>query len=254
MTTSDVKLNFYRRPIKKNPLIIPKKQSIMKTASRPKRSIRSGQYTHNVYDELGRLVTAYNYAGTPTTYTYDNLDRLLTRASTIEDGVTSTIKCDYGENGISGTTYEYNLIGQQTKSTTNGKSVCYSYNAQGTRTAKVTSNRYTSYYLDAANVVAEDVNGNVTSYIRGINLVALISEGETYYYTFNAHGDVVGLMNESNQLAKSYDYDAFGIEKNPSDEDSNPFRYCGEYYDVRDGNVLYFRARYYDPWIGRFTE
>ena len=41
MTTSDVKLNFYRRPIKKNPLIIPKKQSIMKTASRPKRSIRS---------------------------------------------------------------------------------------------------------------------------------------------------------------------------------------------------------------------
>ena len=64
----------------------------------------------------------------------------------------------------------------------------------------------------------------------------MISEGETYYYTFNAHGDVVGLMNESNQLAKSYDYDAFGIEKNPSDEDSNPFRYCGEYYDVETGD------------------
>ena len=41
MTTSDVKLNFYRRPIKKNPLIIPKKQSIMKTENRLKRSIRS---------------------------------------------------------------------------------------------------------------------------------------------------------------------------------------------------------------------
>ena len=80
----------------------------------------------------------------------------------------------------------------------------------------------------------------------------MISEGETYYYTFNAHGDVVGLMNESNQLAKSYDYDAFGIEKNPSDEDSNPFRYCGEYYDVETG-TYYLRARYYDPWIGRFT-
>ena len=41
MTTSDVKLNFYRRPIKKSPLIIPKKQSIMKMANRPKLSIRS---------------------------------------------------------------------------------------------------------------------------------------------------------------------------------------------------------------------
>ena len=212
-----------------------------------------GQYTQNVYDELGRLVTAYNYAGTPTTYTYDNLDRFLTQTSTIEDGVTSTIKCDYGENGISGTTYEYNLLGQQTKSTTNGKSVCYSYNAQGTRTAKVTSNRYTSYYLDAANVAAEDVNGELTSYIRGINLVASISGNETYYYTFNAHGDVVGLMSSANELTKSYDYDAFGVEKSPSDEDSNPFRYCGEYYDVETG-TYYLRARYYDPRIGRFTQ
>lgn len=63
----------------------------------------------------------------------------------------------------------------------------------------------------------------------------------------------MGLMNESNQLAKSYDYDAFGVEKNPSDEDSNPFRYCGEYYDVETG-TYYLRARYYDPRIGRFTQ
>ena len=63
----------------------------------------------------------------------------------------------------------------------------------------------------------------------------------------------MGLVDESNQLAKSYDYDAFGIEKNPSDEDSNPFRYCGEYYDTETG-TYYLRARYYDPRIGRFTQ
>ncbi len=63
----------------------------------------------------------------------------------------------------------------------------------------------------------------------------------------------MGLMNESNQLAKSYDYDAFGVEKNPLDEDSNPFRYCGEYYDTETG-TYYLRARYYDPRIGRFTQ
>ena len=200
--------------------------------------------TEYVYDDNNRLITETKSAGADgnvTSYTYDANGNTLTKS--VVDG----------ENGISGTTYEYNLIGQQTKSTTNGKSVCYSYNAQGIRTAKVTSNRYTSYYLDAANVAAEDVNGNITSYIRGINLIASISEGGTYYYTFNAHGDVVGLMNESNQLAKSYDYDAFGVEKNPSSEDSNPFRYCGEYYDVETG-TYYLRARYYDPRIGRFTQ
>lgn len=140
--------------------------------------------TEYVYDDNNRLLTETKSAGANgnvTSYTYDANGNTLTKS--IVDG----------ENGISGTTYEYNLIGQQTKSTTNGISVCYSYNAQGTRTAKVTSNRYTSYYLDAANVAAEDVNGELTSYIRGINLVASISEGGTYYYTFNAHGDVVGL-------------------------------------------------------------
>ncbi|MCL1858453.1 MAG: polymorphic toxin type 44 domain-containing protein [Oscillospiraceae bacterium] len=35
--------------------------------------------------------------------------------------------------------------------------------------------------------------------------------------------------------------------------DTNPFRYCGEYYDGETG-TLYLRARYYDPRIGRFTQ
>ena len=52
-----------------------------------------------------------------------------------------------------------------------------------------------------------------------------------------------------------YDYDAFGNERSiagqDSSQDTNPFRYCGEYYDTETGK-LYLRARYYDPTIGRF--
>lgn len=33
--------------------------------------------------------------------------------------------------------------------------------------------------------------------------------------------------------------------------DTNPFRYCGEYYDAETG-LIYLRARYYDTDIGRF--
>ena len=89
------------------------------------------------------------------------------------------------------------------------------------------------------------------TYYPTIIHIASISEDETSYYTFNAHGDVVGLMSSSNELTKSYEYDAFGNEDNPSNEDSNPFRYCGEYYDSETG-TYYLRARYYDPRIGRF--
>ena len=54
-------------------------------------------------------------------------------------------------------------------------------------------------------------------------------------------------------MVKSYTYDAFGVEQNPSDSDTNPFRYCGEYYDS-EIEQIYLRARYYDPAIGRFTQ
>ncbi len=36
------------------------------------------------------------------------------------------------------------------------------------------------------------------------------------------------------------------------DSDTNPFRYCGEYYDAETESI-YLRARNYDPGTGRFT-
>ena len=48
-----------------------------------------------------------------------------------------------------------------------------------------------------------------------------------------------------------YAYDAFGVEHNPDPYDSNPFRYCGEYFDAETG-TYYLRARYYVPRTGRF--
>ena len=39
----------------------------------------------------------------------------------------------------------------------------------------------------------------------------------------------------------------------PNEEDENPFRYAGQYYDTETG-TYYLRARYYAPSIGRFTQ
>lgn len=50
----------------------------------------------------------------------------------------------------------------------------------------------------------------------------------------------------------SYDYDAFGNETTAANDYYNPMRYCGEYFDEETG-LIYLRARYYDPSIGRFV-
>ena len=57
-------------------------------------------------------------------------------------------------------------------------------------------------------------------------------------------------------ILNNYDYDAFGVERRggilpPADDDPNPFRYCGEYWDA-ETDSYYLRARYYAPRLGRF--
>ena len=73
------------------------------------------------------------------------------------------------------------------------------------------------------------------------------------YYAFNGHGDTVSVTDTQVNLLQGYDYVAFGNEKGTAQTISNPFRYCGEYYDEEIG-LIYLRARYYAPKNGRFTQ
>ena len=113
----------------------------------------------------------------------------------------------------------------------------------------------------AKQIIADVKNGafyEADCYIRGTSLVAKYSyangaKSEYTYYTQNAHGDVVNLTDIDGIVIKTYKYDAFGVEKNIDDADTNAFRYCGEYYDSETGTI-YLRARHYNPSNGRFTQ
>ena len=152
-------------------------------------------------------------------------------------------------------THTYNGFGQLISTKTAKNSIRYAYNAQGIRTAQfVNGSALTEYLLDGGNVVAEAANHYITAvYTRGTNLISGTNSLGSTYYLYNAHGDVVQLTNANGVVTRAYDYDAFGNEKNPSSTDTNPFRYCGEYYDAKTG-LYYLRARYYDPTVGRFTQ
>ena len=199
-----------------------------------------------------------------TTYTYNAANRLVTETKT-GNGVEAVLAYTYDANGnlrrrytaasgYSNITYEYDGFGQLTQLQIAGVAASYTYNADGIRTAKVVGEDVTTYLTDGGNVVAERVNGELTTYLRGANLISRKTAVSTEYYLYNAHGDVVVLTPTSvNGGYKTYTYDAFGNETAPYADDTNPFRYCGEYYD-RETGTYYLRARYYAPTIGRFTQ
>ena len=90
------------------------------------------------------------------------------------------------------------------------------------------------------------------TYDKQGNLVQVKSSLENEdVYKRQPHGDVVQLTDDSGKVIKDYEYDSFGNEVNPDKKDENPFRYCGEYYD-RETETIYLRARYYQPYLGRF--
>ena len=157
----------------------------------------------------------------------------------------------------------YNTLNQLVSVSTQQYTASYDYRPDGLRFSKTVGATYslsgdgsvsvkTVHVWDGMNMIAElDELGNVTDrYVRGLNLIYSDNQG---YYVYNAHGDVVQLTDDTGAVTREYHYDSFGIEGSIDDTDTNPFRYCAEYFDWETGNI-YLRARYYSPRTGRFTQ
>jgi RHS repeat-associated protein len=85
------------------------------------------------------------------------------------------------------------------------------------------------------------------------SIISRTTTGGAAYYVYNGRGDVVQLVAFGGAIAAEYDYDAFGNLLEEHLSDTNPFRYCGEYWDNETKNY-YLRSRYYRPKTGRFTQ
>jgi len=63
---------------------------------------------------------------------------------------------------------------------------------------------------------------------------------------------VIALSKVNGALVERYSYDVFG-EPNRISDVNNPYMFTGREYDEETGNY-YYRARYYNPHIGRFLQ
>ncbi len=205
------------------------------------------------------------------TYAYDNNNRLKFEGEYVSGtgtGFSGNIEItkysDYDNNGnllvtnIGGqiddkvVRYTYNPLNQLSQYTDEeGNRTNYFYSPDGMRNTKIQADNTTKYYWDRNYMSAESVDGNITAknYIGTQGIFARETTDGTDYMLKNGHGDVVSLVNNGT-VSKIYDYDAYGVEKNLTATDTNPFRYCGEYQDIESGQ-LYLRNRYYDPAASR---
>ncbi|MEM6554500.1 MAG: RHS repeat-associated core domain-containing protein [Pseudomonadota bacterium] len=140
-----------------------------------------------------------------------------------------------------------------------GSSLTYSYDADGRRTAKTDSSG-TTQFVHAGDMEIAEYSGSTLQqrYIPGHSVdqrVAWIdvASNSKHYYHANRLGSVQAVTSASaGAVTDQYVYTPFGVES-PINTTGNPFRYTGRRLDP-ESELYYYRARYYDPAMGRFLQ
>ena len=139
--------------------------------------------------------------------------------------------------------------------------VMFEYNADGERVQKANKGVTTEYTLHGKLIThLKQGTNEMHFYYDAQSRPAMVNFNGTYYmYLHNQQGDIVGLVDSSNNIVVEYKYDAWGkptLKRTLTTAYDtlatlNPFRYRGYVYDEETG-LYYVSSRYYDPEIGRW--
>lgn len=191
---------------------------------------QDSQFTYQ-YDFEGNLTQKTDKTTQDvTTYTYDFRNRLT--------DVTTTTSPANGGVVLHSEQYTYDAFDRRIAVTVNGTTRFTVYNGD---------NAWADYNAD----------GTVqTRYLFGDETDQILARWQpgsgTAWYLTDALGTIRDIVNAAGQLIDHIDYTAFGAilsETNPSTGDR--FKFTGREYDAGTG-LYYYRARYYDPVLGRF--
>ena len=250
------------------------------------------------YDELNQLIRENNGVLNETIlYTYDAGGNMTSRKTydytegtlqTIKKNETFTYRSDGWKDQIlswNGYRYTYDAGGNPTllrgvpltwgegrrlkKVSLSWGTVDFAYDSDGKRVKKTSGNTETKYYYNGSTLsgLVKTTTGSVGTTKTTVQFVydaegkpfLLRLNGKTdYFYLYNGLGDVVGLVDSSNQVVVRYQYNSWG--KVTSSEDTsgvslatlNPFCYRKYVYDPETG-LYCLGSRYYDPEVGRFV-
>jgi len=174
-------------------------------------------------------------------YTYDDEGRLLTQTGTYRNSLPKTFSWDQKNRA--------SLI----------NTVAANYDAMNYRIRRVNGAQSSDYYLEGEHLEAEYSNNALQrSYFRGISTDELVAgfnttSGSKVASIFH-HDNLMSVTAASDHAGtqqQGFQADSFGNQKTLTGSLNNTIRYTGRDLDTTT-NLYYYRARYYDPAIGRF--
>ena len=125
----------------------------------------------------------------------------------------------------------------------------FAYNGDGVRTSKSVAGDTTEYVVDLAATLPVVISDTEAVYLYGLDIIAQ-QQSERLYYVHDGLGSVRQLLDTAGQIETNYAYDPFGVPL-VGGEVYNPYQFTGEAWDG-EVELLYLRARYYQPQVGRF--
>jgi len=117
------------------------------------------------------------------------------------------------------------------------------------RTSKTVAGDTTEYVLDLAATLPVVISDTEAVYLYGLDIIAQ-QQSERLYYMHDGLGSVRQLLDSTGEIETNYAYDPFGVPVVGGDV-HNPYQFTGEAWDG-EVRLLYLRARYYQPEVGRF--
>lgn len=238
------------------------------------------------YDNLYRLNTVTTNATLAESYTYDEVGNRVT-------GPTAATSYAYSQgnqlDSKTGATFEYDDYGNLKKKIQGTTTYTYVYDDEnrlktvekrsGTILAATVSMVYdpfgrriernvlkgstetvNRYVYDNDNILYEyDGTGQLlrrmSNHPLGIDFpIAYNTDTSAFYYFRDALGSVNFVTDQNGTAVAEYSYDSFGTPtKTRLGSQPQPFSYTGREYDT-DAALYYYRARYYDPTVGRFIQ
>lgn len=230
------------------------------------------------YDPLGNRTTKTD-GSNPLYYVYDAANQLkeirqtdaagaLLTAMIYDANGNLTQKCEGGSvttngttscTGASVTTLTYDALNQLTGVNKDGQLSQYAYDDAGRRIKKTVNGSTVNYLYNGPDILAEYQNwskANV-SYTHGPNtddpLIRVTAANDNSYFHQDGLGSVVATTDQTGNLTAAQLYDAWGKpQQGASLNNLGQYGYTGREPD--ETGMMYYRARYYDPTIGRFTQ
>ena len=227
------------------------------------------------YDTLGRLTIAgktkfkYDKAGNnkyhQAIYNMQTYQLIENRFFTYEYDKRGNLKSKINKQSKEEKHYGFNQFNQleeylvMDKDYNQIKKIVYTYDGLNRRISKNEDGVLRYYLYNKENIIAIlDENRNELATIvhhptRTDTPLSITTKEGTFYYHRDHQGSIIALSDKDGKIVEFIEYDGhYGAILNHTKllETHNPYGYTGREMDTND--LYYYRARYYDPFVGRF--